>query len=98
MAKTAATTLYAVVAVAMLLSSHVAIVAEAASCNPGSLSPCFGALTSNGPPSSTCCSNLKSQGPTCLCAYKNNPAFAAYINNPNARRVVSACKVAYPNC
>ncbi|CAM8969214.1 unnamed protein product [Rhodiola kirilowii] len=92
------TTLYAVLTLAMLLTSHIALVAEAAGCDPSELASCIDALTSNAKPSGQCCSNMKKQGPTCLCSYKNNPAFGPYISNPNARRVVAACKVAYPKC
>uniref|UniRef100_A0A7N0U6X2 Bifunctional inhibitor/plant lipid transfer protein/seed storage helical domain-containing protein n=1 Tax=Kalanchoe fedtschenkoi TaxID=63787 RepID=A0A7N0U6X2_KALFE len=99
MAKTfswACAALYLTLAAAVLCSSlHMG---EAAACDATSLASCLTALSSGTAPSSQCCANLRKQTPACLCSYKNNPAFGSYINSPNARRVVSACKVSYPSC
>ncbi|CAM8987710.1 hypothetical protein QQ045_008826 [Rhodiola kirilowii] len=81
----------------MLLLAQFSLVSEAATCNPGELSPCSNSFTSSAPPPPACCSKLKEQKP-CLCSYIRNPAFAPYINSPNAKRVISVCKVPFPRC
>uniref|UniRef100_A0A2C9WI91 Bifunctional inhibitor/plant lipid transfer protein/seed storage helical domain-containing protein n=1 Tax=Manihot esculenta TaxID=3983 RepID=A0A2C9WI91_MANES len=60
------------------------------------LSSCLPAVTSSTPPSSTCCSKLREQKP-CLCEYMKNPNLKQYINLPGARRVSSACGLAFPS-
>ncbi|KAM1189656.1 hypothetical protein ACFX2J_025305 [Malus domestica] len=70
---------------------------EAVTCSPLELSPCLEAIRSGTPPSATCCEKLKEQQP-CLCEYIKNPALKPYINNPNAKKVASACGVPFPQC
>lgn len=69
----------------------------AADCDPLALSPCLPAITGSGNPTAECCNNLKEQVP-CFCQYLKNPAFAPYINSPNAKKVVTACGVQPPTC
>lgn len=87
----------AVVACALLVLVALAGGASAASCNAGQLAVCAAALTSGAKPSAACCSNLKAQQ-GCFCQFAKNPAYARYINSPNARKVVTSCGVAVPRC
>lgn len=81
----------------VVLIVEVATIAEAANCSPIELSPCLGAITSNAPPSTNCCSKLREQRP-CLCGYIKNPNLRQYVNSPGSKRVASACNVVIPNC
>ncbi|KAJ1299149.1 hypothetical protein BS78_01G509700 [Paspalum vaginatum] len=81
----------------LLLLSASAGVASAASCNAAPLAACAGALATGGKPSSACCSSLKAQQ-SCFCTYAKNPAYARYINSPNARKAVTSCGVSVPRC
>ncbi|KAK8557664.1 hypothetical protein V6N13_008034 [Hibiscus sabdariffa] len=85
------------VAVAVVLFSGEIGTTEAVTCNPTQLSPCIQAFTSSAAPSTACCSKLKELQP-CLCGYIKNPSLKQYVNNPNAKRVASTCKVPYPKC
>ncbi|OIW17261.1 hypothetical protein TanjilG_22373 [Lupinus angustifolius] len=80
-----------------LLLVEVSFKVEAVNCSPMELSSCLGAITSNSPPTSTCCQKLREQKP-CLCGYIRNPALGQYINSPGARRVTSSCGVPLPTC
>ncbi|XP_002466001.1 non-specific lipid-transfer protein 2P [Sorghum bicolor] len=71
--------------------------ASAASCNAGQLTVCASAMLSGAAPSAACCSNLKAQQ-GCLCQFAKNPAYARYVNSPNARKTVASCGVALPRC
>ncbi|XP_022148226.1 non-specific lipid-transfer protein 2-like [Momordica charantia] len=84
-----------VVAIAALLIG--ARVTEAVTCSPTELSPCVTAILSGMPPSSACCSKLREQKP-CLCGYLRNPNLKPYVQSPNAKKVASACGVAFPSC
>uniref|UniRef100_A0A7N0V5B3 Bifunctional inhibitor/plant lipid transfer protein/seed storage helical domain-containing protein n=1 Tax=Kalanchoe fedtschenkoi TaxID=63787 RepID=A0A7N0V5B3_KALFE len=83
----------------LFLATNFALVAEAASvvCSPLQLVSCLPSFTSSAPPTPQCCSKLKEQEP-CLCSYIKNPAFAKYINNPNAKKVLQVCQVPIPKC
>ncbi|KAB2611859.1 non-specific lipid-transfer protein 2-like [Pyrus ussuriensis x Pyrus communis] len=70
---------------------------EAVTCSPLELSPCLEAIRSGAPPSATCCEKLKEQQP-CFCEYIKNPVLKPYIDNPNAKKVASACGVPFPQC
>ncbi|XVF20750.1 hypothetical protein REPUB_Repub12eG0030000 [Reevesia pubescens] len=86
-----------VVALVVALFSGETHTVEAVTCDPSQLSACSAAFTSSMPPSTTCCSKLKEQKP-CFCGYLKNPTLKQYINNPNAKKVVSTCGVAFPKC
>jgi hypothetical protein len=86
----------ALVVVALLLAAA-AETASAATCNAGQLAVCAGAIVSGAKPSAACCSNLKAQQ-GCFCEYAKNPAYARYINSPNARKAVTSCGVSLPRC
>ncbi|KAF0932867.1 hypothetical protein E2562_012190 [Oryza meyeriana var. granulata] len=34
----------------------------------------------------------------CFCQFAKNPAYARYINSPNARKAVASCGIALPSC
>ncbi|XP_020219334.1 non-specific lipid-transfer protein 2 [Cajanus cajan] len=87
----------AIVMVVALVLVEVGPMAEAVNCTPTELSSCLAAISSNAPPSTTCCQKLKQQKP-CLCGYLKNPSFKAYVSSPGAKRVASACGVAIPSC
>ncbi|KAI7749008.1 hypothetical protein M8C21_009914 [Ambrosia artemisiifolia] len=70
---------------------------NAATCNVQELLPCATYLSSGAPPSVACCSKLKAQQP-CFCTYLKNPSAGQYINSPNAKKIASACGVAFPKC
>ncbi|KAF5179701.1 Non-specific lipid-transfer protein [Thalictrum thalictroides] len=70
---------------------------DEATCSAIELSPCLGAITSGTPPSPACCSGLHSQI-SCFCEYIKNPSFKPYVSSPNARKVASACSIAWPSC
>ncbi|WCJ25327.1 Bifunctional inhibitor/lipid-transfer protein/seed storage 2S albumin superfamily protein [Euphorbia peplus] len=61
-----------------------------AACDVSQLSSCASAITSNVPPSGTCCSKLKAQQP-CLCGYMKNPKLKPYISSPGAQKVAKTC-------
>lgn len=82
------------VAVAALSQLHVA---EAVTCNPTELSPCLPAIQSSAQPSKVCCDKLREQKP-CLCGYLRNPNLKQYVNSPNAKKVISTCRIPYPQC
>ncbi|KAI4352190.1 hypothetical protein L6164_006464 [Bauhinia variegata] len=97
MKKISAVALCAVIAVSVLLLEPPQLMVEAVNCSPLELSPCLGAITSNTPPSQTCCQKLREQK-TCLCGYLKNPSLRQYVNSPGAKRVATKCQVAIPNC
>lgn len=70
--------------------------ADAASCNPASLSPCGRALF-GGAVTPGCCAQLKAQQP-CLCQYARNPAYSSYVNGPVAQSVTKACGLPKMKC
>ncbi|TKY64815.1 non-specific lipid-transfer protein AKCS9 [Spatholobus suberectus] len=96
MAKSASGVAMCAVVLVALLLIEVGPMAEAVTCTPTELSPCLPAITSSSPPSTTCCQKLKQQKP-CLCGYLKNPSLKQYVNSPGAKRVVSACGLAYPS-
>ncbi|XP_043694641.1 non-specific lipid-transfer protein 2-like [Telopea speciosissima] len=81
----------------MLLLGEASLSMTAVSCNAIELSPCLQAMTSNSPPSETCCNKLKEQKP-CLCQYVKDPNLHKYINSPNAKKVGRTCGVPIPSC
>ncbi|KAF1888846.1 hypothetical protein Lal_00036888 [Lupinus albus] len=87
----------AMVLVLLLLLVDLSFKVDAFNCNPVELSPCLQAITSNVPPSTTCCQKLKEQKP-CLCGYIQNPNLKQYVLSPGARRVSLSCGVPYPTC
>ncbi|KAI5684315.1 hypothetical protein M9H77_05543 [Catharanthus roseus] len=95
MKSSAKSAIYLIIMIAMLFGE--ARVSRAVTCSPTELSPCIGAITSNQPPSGTCCAKLREQRP-CLCGYLRNPSLGQYVNSPNARRVASTCGVGIPRC
>ncbi|KAF8772129.1 hypothetical protein HU200_006124 [Digitaria exilis] len=70
--------------------------ADAASCNPASLSPCGGALL-GGAVTQGCCAQLRAQQP-CLCQYARNPNYSRYVNGPVAQSVTKACGLPKMKC
>ncbi|KAH7658427.1 Bifunctional inhibitor/lipid-transfer protein/seed storage 2S albumin protein [Dioscorea alata] len=67
-------------------------------CRVAELSPCAGPiLAGNSTIPAQCCSKLKEQQP-CLCQYKKNPAYSAFVNSPNAKKVAKSCGVSIPSC
>jgi len=91
-------------AVAMLVAPALVVVAatsaggaSAQQCNPTQLAVCAPAVINGSPPTASCCSNLRAQEP-CFCLYARNPAYRSYINSPNARRTLTTCGIAIPNC
>lgn len=73
--------------------------ASADGCDGGRLSWCTPEVTRGAPPSTTCCSELRLQNQkACLCKYVKDPIFGKFVNGPNARKVLTTCDVAIPNC
>ncbi|CAD5175732.1 unnamed protein product [Musa acuminata subsp. malaccensis] len=84
---------FCVIAALLLLRAPTSV--EAATCNPTELTPCAAAILKSSPPSSLCCSKLKSQAP-CFCQYQKNPSLSRYISG--GRKVAAACGVPVPSC
>ncbi|KAL6620641.1 hypothetical protein ACP70R_035780 [Stipagrostis hirtigluma subsp. patula] len=83
----------AAMAVVMLLCGGGA---EAA-CDATQLTPCAGAIIGNAAPTAACCSRMKAQE-ACLCTYARDPNLQRYVNSPNGKKVMAACKVPVPSC
>ncbi|EAY79131.1 non-specific lipid-transfer protein 2P [Oryza sativa Japonica Group] len=66
-------------------------------CDPGLLSPCAAPIFFGTAPSASCCSSLKAQQ-GCFCQYAKDPTYASYINSTNARKMIAACGIPFPNC
>ncbi|KAL2329522.1 hypothetical protein Fmac_017103 [Flemingia macrophylla] len=81
----------AMVMLVALLLVEVGPMAEAVTCNASELTSCLPAITAGSKPSDDCCSKLKGQK-ACLCGYLKNPSLKQYLNNPNAKKVASACE------
>ncbi|PIA33404.1 hypothetical protein AQUCO_04100082v1 [Aquilegia coerulea] len=88
---------YLSIFIALVMFMSATNVSMAATCNPSQLSPCLSSITSGTPPSSACCAELRRQTP-CFCQYKKNPSLSPYVNSPNARKMASACRIAFPSC
>ncbi|CAN6298863.1 unnamed protein product [Urochloa humidicola] len=68
-------------------------------CDASTLSACAIAFTVGGPPSQTCCTNLRQEEQKgCLCVYARDPAYSSYLNSTTARNALAACGVAFPTC
>jgi hypothetical protein len=85
----------AVVAAALLLCASTA--EAATSCDATQLTPCAGAIIGNAAPTPACCSRMREQMP-CMCTYARDPNLQRYVNSPNGRKVMAACKVPVPSC
>jgi len=72
-------------------------VGDAATCDATQLAPCAGAIIGNAPPTSACCSRLKEQQP-CLCTYARDPNLQRYVNSPNGKKAMAACRLPVPSC
>ncbi|WCJ25326.1 Bifunctional inhibitor/lipid-transfer protein/seed storage 2S albumin superfamily protein [Euphorbia peplus] len=70
---------------------------EAVTCDVMQLVSCAPAMSSDVPPPSSCCSNLKAQQP-CFCGYMKDPSLKQYISSPGAKRVAKDCGIAIPAC
>nr|ACG48207.1 nonspecific lipid-transfer protein precursor [Zea mays] len=66
-------------------------------CDATQLTPCAGAIIIGRSPSAACCSRLKEQQP-CLCTYARDPNLQRYVNSPNGKKAMAACKVPVPSC
>ncbi|PIA33403.1 hypothetical protein AQUCO_04100081v1 [Aquilegia coerulea] len=95
--KTKVSVTYLTIFAALIMLMSVVNVSMAATCSAIELSPCLGAITSGTPPSPACCSGLQSQT-SCFCQYIKNPTLKPYVGSPNARKVASACSIAWPSC
>jgi hypothetical protein len=85
-------------AVAMLVVLAMVAGMAAADCNIAQLAVCKAAVMEGLKPTAACCSNLRAQE-GCLCKYQKDPKFGKYVNNPNnARKMVTSCGMAIPNC
>ncbi|XP_042400573.1 non-specific lipid-transfer protein 2P-like [Zingiber officinale] len=82
------------VAVLVLLAGAPAAV-ESATCDVSQLSSCASAILISTPPTSECCSALKSQS-SCFCQLMQNPSFAGFISR--GREVAATCGVSIPAC
>ncbi|AQK84556.1 Non-specific lipid-transfer protein 2 [Zea mays] len=69
----------------------------ATACDATQLTPCAGAIIIGRSPSAACCSRLKEQQP-CLCTYARDPNLQRYVNSPNGKKAMAACKVPVPSC
>ena len=68
-----------------------------AACDATQLTPCAGAIIGNAAPTPGCCSRMKEQQP-CMCQYARDPNLQRYVNSPNGKKVMAACKVPVPSC
>uniref|UniRef100_A0A0D9WJE3 Bifunctional inhibitor/plant lipid transfer protein/seed storage helical domain-containing protein n=1 Tax=Leersia perrieri TaxID=77586 RepID=A0A0D9WJE3_9ORYZ len=85
-------------AVAVVLMLLCAARAEAATtCDALQLTPCAGAIIGNAAPTASCCSRMKEQQP-CLCQYARDPSLKRYVDSPNGKKVLAACRVPVPSC
>jgi hypothetical protein len=88
-------------AVAMLVALALAVVVAtsaggaSADCNIAALASCKAAVIQGAKPTAACCSNLRAQE-ACLCEYQKNPNYGKY--HPGARKMVTSCGMAIPNC
>lgn len=88
----------AVLALALLLCASTAPGAEAATkCDATQLTPCAGAIIGNAAPTAACCSRMREQEP-CMCTYARDPNLQRYVDSPNGKKVLAACKVPVPSC
>ncbi|CAL4909423.1 unnamed protein product [Urochloa decumbens] len=92
--KPAAQVVFAALAVVLVLA---AAGAEAATCDATQLAPCAGAIIGNAAPTAACCSRMKEQQP-CLCTYARDPNLQRYVNSPNGKKTLAACRVPVPSC
>ncbi|XWS23483.1 hypothetical protein CRYUN_Cryun28dG0017600 [Craigia yunnanensis] len=76
------------VALVVMLFSGDTRTAEAVTCSPMELIPCFDAIISSTPPSDTCCSKLKEQIP-CLCGYLNDPTLKRFLTIPTLQGLLA---------
>jgi uncharacterized membrane-anchored protein len=95
MASKAVAMLAAVLLVAAAMGG--AGVASAQQCNSTELEVCVSAIVGGAAPTASCCASLRSQEP-CFCQYVRNPAYNPYINSPNARKTLTSCGIAMPQC
>jgi hypothetical protein len=72
-------------------------VASAQQCNAGDLAVCAPAIIGGATPTTSCCTSLRSQEP-CFCQYAQNPLYSGYINSTNARKTLTSCGIAIPQC
>jgi hypothetical protein len=86
--------MFAATAAVLLLCASTA---EAATCDATQLTPCAGAIIGNAKPSAACCSRMRVQQP-CMCTYARDPKLKRYVNSPNGKKVMAACKVPLPSC
>ncbi|CAN6336903.1 unnamed protein product [Urochloa humidicola] len=96
MKKPAAQVAFAAAALAVVLVLAAAG-AEAATCDATQLAPCAGAIIGNAPPTAACCSRMKEQQP-CMCTYARDPNLQRYVNSPNGKKALAACRVPVPSC
>ncbi|GJN15129.1 hypothetical protein PR202_gb02021 [Eleusine coracana subsp. coracana] len=66
-------------------------------CEATQLSPCAGAIIGNAAPTAACCSRMREQQP-CMCTYARDPNLQRYVDSPNGKKVMAACKVPVPSC
>ncbi|KAK3138086.1 hypothetical protein QOZ80_5AG0364290 [Eleusine coracana subsp. coracana] len=69
----------------------------ATKCEATQLSPCAGAIIGNAAPTAACCSRMREQQP-CMCTYARDPNLQRYVDSPNGKKVMAACKVPVPSC
>ncbi|XP_006654745.1 non-specific lipid-transfer protein 2-like [Oryza brachyantha] len=87
-----------VLAAAVMVAAAVLCGAGAeAACDAMQLTPCAGAIIGNAAPTAACCSRMKEQQP-CLCQYARDPNLQRYVNSPNGKKVMAACRVPVPTC
>ncbi|XP_062180441.1 non-specific lipid-transfer protein 2-like [Phragmites australis] len=84
-------------AMVLLLCAAPRGVDAATACDATKLTPCAGAIIGNAPPTAACCSRMKEQQP-CMCAYARDPNLKRYVNSPNGKKTMAACKVPVPRC
>ena len=71
--------------------------AAAAGCDASALRPCVGAIMLGGAVTPGCCARLRAQR-ACLCQYARDPNLKQYVDSPNGKKVMAACKVPVPSC
>lgn len=84
-------------AVLLLLLSGGGGANAATTCDATQLTPCAGAIIGNSPPTAACCSRMREQEP-CMCTYARDPNLQRYVNSPNGKKALAACKVPVPSC
>ncbi|CAN8272492.1 unnamed protein product [Cochlearia groenlandica] len=66
-------------------------------CTTIELTGCQQAILFGDKPTMECCGTLRAQQ-LCFCDFIKNPSFTKYVSSPQARKILKACGIPYPQC